>query len=44
MRKDNLWQIKYNDIILPLSENHFKELFYDSSDKNIRLKANWTVL
>ncbi len=40
IRKDNLWQIKYNNIILPLSENNFFKLFTNYKSQEITIKAN----
>ncbi len=40
IRKDNLWQVKYNDILLPLNQDNFYNLFSNYKDKNLFLKAN----
>jgi len=43
IRKDNLWQIKYKDIMLPLSQDNFYKLFSNVSNKNISIKANQKI-
>jgi len=40
VRKDNLWQIKYKQIILPLKQDQFYKLFSNQSNKIVKLKAN----
>lgn len=40
IRKDNIWQIKYRDILLSLNQNNFYKLFTNHSDNKISLQAN----
>ena len=43
IRKDNLWQIKYNDILLPINQDNFYNLFSNCRENNLFLKANKTI-
>lgn len=43
IRKDNLWQLRYKDITLPLNQSDFYKLFSNQSNKTITLKANKKV-
>ncbi|RLA75783.1 MAG: hypothetical protein DRG78_20355 [Epsilonproteobacteria bacterium] len=43
IRKDNLWQIKYNDIILPINQDNFYELFSNQKNSNLEIKANQSI-
>ncbi len=43
IRKNNLWQLKYNDILLPINENNFYKLFSTQSTKSISIKPNKNV-
>ena len=43
IRKDNLWQIKYTDILLPISENNFYNLFVNYKTNDISLIANQKI-
>ena len=40
IRKDNLWQIKYQDILLPLSQDNFYGLFTTTTSDILQLKLN----
>ncbi|MBT5935337.1 LPP20 family lipoprotein [Sulfurimonas sp.] len=40
IRKDNLWQISYKDIFLPISQDNFYKLFSNTKSNTISIKAN----
>ena len=40
VRKDNLWQLKYQDILIPLSQKNFYKLFSSQKAKDISIEAN----
>lgn len=43
IRKDNLWQIQYKDIVVPLSQYDYYRLFVNVSNKNITFKSNSSI-
>ncbi len=40
IRKNNLWQLKYSDILLPINQDNFYKLFSNQSTNNLSIKAN----
>lgn len=40
IRKNNLWQIQYKDITLPITQNNLYNLFLNKQNKAISIKAN----
>ncbi len=40
VRKDNLWQIKYRDILVPINQNDFYKFFCSYKNSKISIKAN----
>lgn len=43
VRKDNLWQLEYNDILLPLNERNFYKLFSNQECSVFSIKANKSI-
>jgi len=43
IRKDNLWQIKYNDILLPINQDNFYKLFSNYKENKFFLETNKTI-
>jgi len=43
IRKDNLWQLKYKNILLPLSQANFYKTFSTQSTKNLSIQANKSI-
>jgi len=43
IRNDNLWQIRYKEIILPIDQNNFYKLFSNQSSLDFAIKANQSV-
>lgn len=44
VRKDNLWQLKYKDVLVPFSsEEDFYKLFSNQSSDKISIKANQSI-
>ncbi len=42
-RKNNLWQLKYKDILIPLNQKNFYKLFSNQKTKNITIEANQKI-
>jgi hypothetical protein len=40
IRKDNLWQLQYKDILLPINMQNFYQLFSNQSTSDISIKPN----
>jgi len=40
LRKDNLWQLQYKDMLLVLNQKDFYKLFTNISNRNISIQAN----
>jgi len=43
IRKDNLWQIQYRDILLPINMKNFYQLFSNQNTKEFSIKPNKDV-
>jgi LPP20 lipoprotein len=43
VRKDNLWQLKYKDILVPINQRNFYKLFSNQKTKTISMKANQKI-
>lgn len=43
IRKDNIWQLKYKDIILPLKQEEFYKLFVNHKNDTISIKSNKNI-
>jgi hypothetical protein len=43
VRKDNLWQLKYRDVLVPINQMNFYKLFSNQKTKAISMKANQKI-
>jgi len=43
IRKDNLWQIRYMDFMLPMNQNDFYKLFSNKSSSDFSIQANQSI-
>jgi len=43
VRKDNLWQLEYKDILLPINQNDLYKFFSNQKSKEISIKANQAI-
>jgi len=43
IRKDNLWQLKYKDILLPINMKNFYQLFSNQSTVELSIKPNQNI-
>ena len=43
IRKDNLWQLKYRDILLPINMKNFYQLFSNQSTAKLSIKPNQNI-
>ncbi len=43
VRKDNLWQLKYKDILLPLNKNNFYKLFSNTNNSQLSIISNQKI-
>lgn len=43
VRKDNLWQLKYKDILLPINMKNFYKLFSNQNNPNLSIVSNKNI-
>ncbi len=43
VRKDNLWQLKYKDILIPINQNDFYKFFCNYKNAEVSIKSNQNI-
>jgi len=43
IRNDNLWKIRYRDVIIPIDQNNFYKLFSNQNSLDFAIKANQSI-